>query len=388
VPELTSGEAVVDLAAIALNTGVVCSRTRSTVMAVVKANGFGHGAVAVARTALAHGARWLGVATPGEALALRGAGISAPILCWLYHPSANLRASVEAGVHLSVASVGQLRAVRHGAVSAARTARIHLKIDTGLGRGGAPADGWTELVRLARRYERAGLVTVHGLWSHLADADDPVGELVPRQIARFEVAVATAEHAGLRPAMLHLANSAAALHRPETHLDMVRFGIGLYGVEPIPTRPTGLRPAMTLRAPIVLAKPVVAGVGVSYHHDYVTRTPTTLGLVPVGYADGLPRAAAGRAQVWVDGRRRPVAGRIAMDQFVVDLGNPETAAEEVVLFGPGDWGEPTVTEWATWAGTIPHEVLTGIGARVRRRCVGHRSVDVASVDVKEGTRAC
>ncbi|QYN33217.1 alanine racemase [Pseudonocardia sp. DSM 110487] len=382
MPELTSGEAEVDVAAIAINTGVACSRTRSTVMAVVKANGFGHGAVAVARTALAHGAGWLGVATTGEALALRAAGIGGPILCWLYHPSADLRATVAAGVHLSVASVGQLRAVRHGAVSAARTARIHLKIDTGLSRGGASADGWADLVRTARRYERAGLVTVHGLWSHLADADDPAGARVPSQLARFEAAVATAERAGLRPAVLHMANSAAALHRPETHLDMVRFGIGLYGVEPVPGQPAGLRPAMTLRAPIVLAKPVAAGVGVSYHHDYVTGAPTTLGLVPVGYADGLPRAAAGQAQVWVDGRRRPVAGRIAMDQFVVDLGS-EDDADHVVIFGPGDWGEPTVTEWAGWAGTIPHEVLTGIGARVRRRCVGHRSVEL-----KEGIRAC
>lgn len=370
--------ATVDLDAIACNAAVVASRTRSAVMAVVKADGFGHGAAATARTALAASAQWLGVASPSEALALRAEGLTAPVLSWLYHPADDLRPSVEAGIDLSVASPPQLTAVASAATVVGRRARIHLKIDTGLCRGGATAAEWPTLVRLAREQERAGSVTVHGLWSHLVDADDPAGAEVPRQVAAFEAACAVAERAGLRPSLRHLANSAAALHRPETHFDLVRFGIGLYGVEPMPATTTGLRPAMTLTAPVVLRKRVPAGSGVSYHHRYVTRRPSTLALVALGYADGVPRSASGRAQVWVDGDRYPVAGRIAMDQFVVDLGDADPSGDDVVLFGPGDRGEPTVAEWADWAGTIAHEILTGVGGRVVRRWVGASSTTAAT----------
>lgn len=225
---------------------------------------------------------------------------------------------------------------------------------------------------LARRLELADRVRVRGLWTHLIDADTAEAAAVPGQMAAFTVAVAEAERAGLRPSLLHAANSGATLHRPETHLDMVRFGIGLYGAEPLPTRPAGLRPAMTLEAPIVLTKHVPAGTGVSYQHDYHTSGATTLALVSLGYADGVPRAASGKAEVWIGGRRHRVAGRIAMDQFVVDLGRTRPTTESAVIFGPGDRGEPTVAEWAAWAGTIPHEIMTGIGQRVARRRIGGR----------------
>jgi alanine racemase len=374
------GRATVDLDAIAWNLALTRSRTSSAIMAVVKADAFGHGAAAVARTAVRNGAAWLGVATPAEALELRAAGITAPVLVWIYHPGTDLHHLVAADVDVSVASPAHLHAVARAAAVAGRPAQVHLKIDTGLSRSGATAGGWPALTALARRLERADRIRVRGLWTHLVDADTVDAAAVPGQMAAFTAAVAEATRAGLRPSLLHAANSGAALHRPDTHLDLVRCGIGLYGVEPLPERPVGLRPAMTLEAPIVLTKRVPAGTGVSYHHDYVTASPTTLALVSLGYADGVPRAASGRAHVWIDGRRCRVAGRIAMDQFVVDVGGTEPGSGSAVIFGPGAHGEPTVAEWAAWAGTIPHEIMTGIGRRVARHSIGGCVRDTESTE--------
>ena len=361
-----TAEAIVDLAAIATNTKIVRSRTAAAVMAVVKADAFGHGVVPVARAALEGGASWLGVVWPGEAVALRAAGITAPVLAWLYPPAAELRSAIAAEVDLAASTAQQLTGI--AAAADDRPARVHLKVDTGLARSGAAADDWPALVAAARRYERAGLIEVVAVWSHLADTDDPA--LVAVQTARLAAAVDIATAAGLRPRLRHLANSAGALHHPGSHLDLVRIGIALYGCEPAPRQPVGLRPAMTLRAPVVSVKRVPAGTGVSYRHEYVTATETRLALVPVGYADGIPRAAAGSAQVWTGTARRPVAGVVAMDQLVVDIGPDGPEPEEIVLFGPGDDGEPTVAEWARWADTIPHELLCRVGARVERRHVG------------------
>ena len=359
-------EAIVDLAAIATNTKIVRSRTAGAVMAVVKADAFGHGGVPVARAALDGGATWLGVAWPGEAVALRAAGITAPILAWLFPPATELSSAVAAGVDLAASTGEQLAGI--AAASGDRPARVHLKVDTGMARSGAASDDWPALVAAARRYERAGRTEVTAVWSHLADTDDPA--LVAAQTALLAEAMDVATAAGLRPRWRHLANSAAALHHPGTHLDLVRVGIALYGCEPDPPQPVGLRPAMTLRAPVVAVKRVPAGTGVSYRHQYVTSTDTRLALVPVGYADGIPRVAAGSAQVWTGTERRPVAGVISMDQLVVDIGPDGPEPEEIVLFGPGDDGEPTVAEWAEWADTIPHELLCRVGARVERRHVG------------------
>ncbi|WP_354637942.1 alanine racemase [Kitasatospora camelliae] len=360
-------EAVVDLAAIAGNTRLLAAHARGAVMAVVKADGFGHGAVPVARTALAHGASWLGVTSTAEALALRAAGITAPVLSWLHLPDEDFVPALRAGVDLAVPSPSHLAGIAAAADRARVTARVHLKVDTGLRRNGvAPAD-WPAVVEQARALERRGLLTVHGLWSHLVHADG-TGPETALQVAAFERAAAVARRAGLRPALLHLANSGACLTAPRTHYDLVRVGLGLYGVEPVPGRDHGLRPAMTLRARAVAARPVAAGEGVSYGHEYTAARDGTLLLVPLGFADGVPRAAAGRARMWVAGSRRPVAGRIAMDQCVLDAGaHPVGPGEEVLVFGPGDHGEPTVADWARWAGTNPHEVLTGIGPRVPRR---------------------
>jgi alanine racemase len=359
-------EAVVDLAAVAHNTRVLAGRAGTALMAVVKADAFGHGVVPVARTALAHGASWLGVTSSAEAARLREAGITAPMLSWLHLADQDFGASILSGVDLGVSSPEHLRAVADSARGVATTAQVHLKIDTGLARNGSTSAEWPSLVGAARRCEDEGTVRVRGIWSHLASAEDPASALA--QIQRFESALAVATKLGLRPPLRHLANSAAALGVPESRYDLVRAGIGLYGVEPVPGRNFGLRAAMTLRARAVMVKRVPLGTGVSYRHEYATTRETTLLLVPLGFADGVPGQIAGRGEVWFRGTRCPIAGRVAMDQLVVDIGDtPAAIGDEVVLFGPGDDGEPTVTEWARWAGTSPHEILTGIGQRVPRR---------------------
>lgn len=353
--------AVIDLAAIEHNAALLLrAASGAALMAVVKANGFGHGSVEVARAALAGGATWLGVTSWAEARELRDAGIRAPILMWLYGPDD----VPEIGdADISVSSVSALEAVaRRG-----RSAFVHLKADTGLSRGGATAAEWPHLLTVAAKLQKAGFITVRGIWSHLANAEDPADPALRRQLIAFGHARSQAVTAGFPRALTHLANSAAAFQLPEARFDLVRAGIALYGVEPVPGRVFGLRPAMTLDSTVILTKRVGPGTGVSYGHDYVVERETTLALVPAGYADGVPRRVAGRAEVLIHGRRRPIVGRIAMDQIVVDAGDlPVQAGDRVVLFGPGDAGEPTVTEWAAWAETNPHEILTGIGPRVRR----------------------
>jgi alanine racemase len=357
--------AVVHLDAVAHNTALFAAATKAAVMAVVKADGFGHGAVRVARTALASGATWLGVTTCAEALQLRASGITAPILSWLHSPLEDFGPALLANVDLSVSAREQLRAVAASAARLGMTAEVHLKVDTGLHRNGARPEEWRALVRLAHDLETTRHVRVRGVWSHLVSGPD--AGMTHLQVKHFDEAVRVARGAGLRPEIRHLANSAATLGAPRTHYELVRPGIGLYGVEPDPRRVFGLRGAMTLRARLILVKRVPAGSGVSYEHDYVTDRDTTLALVPLGYADGLPHAAGRHAEVSIAGRRVPVAGRIAMDQLVVDVGDATPRiGDEVVVFGPGTEGEPTVADWARWANTVPHEIITGIGPRVAR----------------------
>ncbi|WP_239090946.1 alanine racemase [Asanoa iriomotensis] len=366
-------EAVVDLDAVAANVRTIAAVTRTDLMAVVKADGFGHGAVPVARAALAAGATWLGVTSSAEALALRDSGVGAPILSWLHRPDEDFGPLLAAGVDVAVSTLPHLRAVAAAAAAATSggPAMVQLKVDTGLSRNGARhGSDWADLVALARAHEMAGSIRVRGVWSHLADADQPGSPLVRRQVSAFRTAVRVARAGGLDPVLLHLANSGAALTAPATRFDICRVGLALYGVDPGGGRDIGLRPAMTLRSSVVNLKQVPAGTGVSYGPDHVTAEPTTLALVPVGFADGLPRNAEGRAEVWVGGARCPIVGRIAMDQCVVDVGDrPVRLGDPVTVFGPGP-DEPTVTEWARWAGTNPNDVLTGIGARVARRYQG------------------
>ncbi|ONI73389.1 alanine racemase [Actinosynnema sp. ALI-1.44] len=353
-------ETVVDLDSLRHNVALLADRAQVPVMAVVKADGYGHGAVPVAKAALEAGATWIGAASPAEAVDLRKAGVEAPILAWLHAPDEDLSDAIAAGVDLGVSSVAELRATEG--------ARIHLKIDTGLNRNGCSAEEWPDLVQAARDHD------VHGIWSHLASADELGNPSIDLQAKRFDHAYEIARAAGHTP-IRHIANSAAALTRPDLAYDMVRVGIAMYGLNPVP-RHEDLRPVMTFRSSVVSTKLTRAGEGVSYGHTWIAERDTTLALVPVGYADGVPRGLSGRFEVFLAGRRRPVVGRVCMDQIVVDCGDnrgddPVNPGDEVILFGPGAHGEPTAREWADKLGTIDYEIVTNMyRPRVRRRYVG------------------
>ncbi|GIL26808.1 alanine racemase [Actinocatenispora comari] len=371
---MQQAEAVIDLDAITSNVSHLAGLTSAEVMAVVKADGYGHGAVPAARAALRGGASWLGVATLTEAYQLRDAGITAPVLAWLIAPGTPVDAAVRRDVDLSCATLGGVAAAAAAGRAAGRPARVHLKIDTGLSRGGSTADGWPELVTAAAKAQADGEVQVVGVWSHLACADEPGHPSVDRQLAAYHDALGVAERAGLRPTHRHLANSAGLLTRPDTHFDLVRPGIACYGLSPVRGWPSAaaLRPAMTVRARVLISKRVPAGAGVSYGHTYRTERPSNLAVVPLGYADGVFRAASNAGQVWLAGARRGIAGRVCMDQFVVDVGDDPVADGDVaVLFGPGDGGEPTADDWADVVGTISYEVVCRLGiSRAVRRYVG------------------
>ncbi|SFT47564.1 alanine racemase [Actinopolyspora lacussalsi subsp. righensis] len=355
----------IDLAAVAANTRRFVRQARGEVMAVVKADGFGHGLHAMVRTALASGATWLGTTSITEALAVRATGVDAPVLSWLNPVDADVTTACRHRVDLAVPSENHLAAVVEAAAWSGYRARVHLQLDTGMARDGAAPDEWADLMTTARRAEIAGHITVVGVMGHLARADEPGHPANTTGLRVMLSGVGTAEQAGLRPSTRHLAATAATLTEPETHLDLVRIGAGLVGIDP--SESTRLRSALRFTAPVVQVRRVPAETGIGYGHTHVTDRATNLALLPVGYADGLRRDASEGAWVLVAGRRCPVAGVISMDQVVVDLGDdPVQPGTEAVVFGPGDDGEPTVYDWAHWAGTIPHEIVTGIGHRIRR----------------------
>lgn len=371
-------EVLVDLDAIRHNVALLAERAAASgahTLAVVKADGYGHGAVGVSAAALQAGATWLGVCSVAEATELRAAGVTAPVLAWLHAPDEDYTPAVAADVDIGVYSARQLGAVTRAAATADRPARVHLKVDTGLSVSGATRADWAGLVDAAARAAADGTAEVVAVWSHLAHADDPGHPTIDAQAGRFAEAYQLARAKGLRP-LRHLANSAATLTRPDLHLDLVRPGIAVYGLSPVDGTGFGLRPAMTLRSWVSLVKRVPAGEGVSYGHVWTTPRDTTLALVPVGYADGVPRVLTGRLDVLLAGRRRPVVGRVRMDQVMVDCGDdPVAEGDEAVFFGPGDRGEPTAAEWAEKLGTIHYEVVAGmVRPRLTRTVTGLRPV--------------
>jgi alanine racemase len=370
-------EARIDLDAVRHNISAMRARVGdAAVMAVVKADAYGHGMVACARAARAAGATWLGTAIPAEALELRRAGVDGRILTWLFTPGDPYEELLRADVDISVSARWALAEVVAAARAAGRPARVHLKADTGLGRNGCTARDWPALVDAALKAQADGHVEVVGLWSHFACADEPEHPSVAAQLTAFHDALEHARERGVTPEVRHIANSPAALLLPQARFDLVRSGLATYGISPVPdlgdAAHFGLRPVMTLTARLAGVKRVEAGHGVSYGHTWTADRETTLGLVPLGYADGVPRHASGAGPVLVGGRRRTAVGRVAMDQFVVDLGPGTDAApgDEVVLFGPGTGGEPTPEDWARACGTIAYEIVTRVGARVPRRYVG------------------
>ncbi|WP_353816055.1 alanine racemase [Agromyces sp. SYSU T00266] len=366
-------EAVVDLDAVRQNVATIAAAVApARVMAVVKADAYGHGAAHVARAALAGGADRLGVADLDEALALRDAGIEAPVLAWLHDPAARFDAAIAHDIDLGASSLAQLEAMADAAAAVGRTANVHLKLDTGLSRNGILAADWDDVVARAATLEAESRVRVAGVFSHLANTSTDEDAA---QLAAFLDGVAAAERAGLSPEIRHLASTAAALRMPEARLDMVRIGIGVYGVPPFGDGTTaaelGLTPVMTLRGRIAAVRRVEPGTGASYGHTWRASRPTTLALVPLGYADGVPRQASGRAEVLIHGVRHRIAGRIAMDQFLVDVGEAEVAVgDEVVLFGDPAVGAPSADDWGDAADTIGYEIVTRVGPRVPRTHVG------------------
>ncbi|MGP9538916.1 alanine racemase [Brachybacterium sp. AOP43-C2-M15] len=378
-PRHVPNMAVIDPSAITENTRAMGTllEEHTALMAVVKADGYGHGMLTAARAAIEGGATWLGVAHPASALALARAGLDAQILTWLYEPHTARTVLPEvlgSGVDVAVGSPEMLELVSEAARQADRRARVHLKIDTGMGRGGVLP--W-QIREIGAAMREDDFIQVTAAWTHLTSADDPEDPATDQQVELFDSACeALADEVGPIP-LQHIANSAATLTRPDLHRDIVRPGIALYGYPPVPTD-VPLRPAMTLTSRLALVKELPEGHSIGYGRIRTTERPTRVGLVPMGYADGLHRVASDQVDVLVrtdsGDRLAPQVGRISMDQIVIDLGPDSTAVagDQVYLFGdaggaPNDPPAATADHWARAGGTIPYEVLTSVSGRVTRK---------------------
>jgi alanine racemase len=364
-------EAAVDLGAIEHNVRVLREHAGpAQVMAVVKADGYGHGATRVARAALAAGAAELGVATVNEALALRADGITAPVLAWLHPPGLDFAPALLADVEIAVSSVRQLDELLDAVRRTGRTATVTVKVDTGLNRNGVAPALYPAMLTALRQAVAEHAIRLRGLMSHMVYADQPDNSINDVQAQRFSEMLAQARDQGVRFEIAHLSNSSATMSRPDLAFDLVRPGIAVYGLSPVPQLgDMGLIPAMTVKCAVALVKSIRAGEGVSYGHTWIAERDTTVALMPIGYADGVFRSLGGRLDVLINGRRRPGVGRICMDQFLVDLGPGQidvAEGDEAILFGPGSRGEPTAQDWADLLGTIHYEVVTSPRGRITR----------------------
>ncbi|WP_244303294.1 alanine racemase [Leucobacter coleopterorum] len=362
--------AEISLPAIRHNVARIREITGGSVIVVVKADGYGHGAAIAAGAALEGGATMIATADLEEALSLREQGIVGPILCWLHGVHTDFAAAVAADIEIGVSHSRHLEAVAAAATAQGKVATVQFKIDTGLSRNGAAPEEWQPLFRRAAELVSAGVLRVRGIFSHLANAG---AENDRTQATRFDAAVELLRAAGIDPEMIHLAASAATLRSPHLHYNTVRVGVAAFGLSPFADTTSaqlGLVPAMTLRSEIVALRGVPAGTGVSYGFNHICETATTLALVPIGYADGMPRALNGAgAWVTIAGEHRPIVGRIGMDQFIVDVGplaGRLQLGDPVVLFGDPELGNPPVEIWAGLMRTINYEIIVGIGTRVHR----------------------
>jgi alanine racemase len=364
-------EAVVDLGAIQHNVRVLREHAgNAQVMAVVKADGYGHGASRVAYAAVAAGAAELGVATVDEALALRADGIAEPVLAWLHPPGFDFGPALMGDVEIAVSSVRQLEELLDAVHRTSTRATVTVKVDTGLNRNGVPPADYPAMLTALRQAVADEKIRLRGLMSHLVFADAPEESINDVQAQRFREMLAYAREEKVDFEVAHLSNSSATMARPDLTFDLVRPGIAVYGLSPVPQLgDMGLIPAMTVKCPVALVKSISAGDGVSYGHTWIAPRDTNLALLGIGYADGVFRALGGRLEVLINGRRRPSVGRVCMDQFLVDLGpgQPDVAeGDEAILFGPGSHGESTAQDWADLVGTIHYEVVTSVRGRISR----------------------
>ena len=369
---MNRASAEVNLLAIADNLKLIKSKTDAQVLAVVKADAYGHGLIPVGKAAADAGADWLGTALLEEGIALRKSGIKIPIISWLTPLGEDFKSAIDLDIDLSISSVELLNEVITAAKSINKISRVHIEVDTGMSRGGV-GDDWQIFLTELSKASKSKEIKVVGIWSHFARADEPDENMNKEQLATFEDRVKSLAMAGINPEFIHIANSAASLVNKSAHKNIIRWGIGLYGLSPDlnnlgDSKSLKLKPAMKLKAKLHLVKTVKAGMSVGYGGTAITKSDTKLGVVTLGYADGIPRNANNLAGVFAAGVRAPLIGRVSMDQFVVDLGINSLAktGDEVIVFGDGSGGEYTADEWAKASGTINYEIVTRIGSRVPR----------------------
>ena len=369
---MSRASAEINLSAIADNLKLIKGKTNTQVLAVVKADAYGHGLIQVGKAAEAAGANWLGTALLEEGIALRNSGIKVPIISWLTPLGENFKTAINLDIDLSISSIELLTEVIAAGKVVKKIPRVHIEVDTGMSRGGV-GDDWQLFLTELSKSVKANEINIIGIWSHFARADEPGQAMNQEQLNTFEDRIKSASDVGIKPEFIHIANSAAALTNNGAHKNIIRWGIGLYGLSPDinnlgDSKSLKLKPAMRLKAKLHLVKAVKAGVSVGYGGTAITKSDTKLGVVTLGYADGVPRNANNLAGVFVDGKRAPLIGRVSMDQFVVDLGINSSAktGDEVIVFGDGSSGEYTADEWAKASGTINYEIVTRIGSRVPR----------------------
>ena len=369
---MSRASAEISLLAIADNLKLIKSKTNAQVLAVVKAEAYGHGLIQVGKAAENVGADWLGTALLEEGITLRNSGIKIPIISWLTPLGEDFKAAINLDIDLSISSTELLNEIVLAGKSVKKIPRIHVEVDTGMSRGGV-GDDWQLFLNELSKAVAANEINIIGIWSHFARADEPEEVMNKEQLAVFEDRIKSASAAGIKAEFIHISNSAASLTNKSAHKNIIRWGIGLYGLSPDlnnlgDSKSLNLKPAMRLKAKLHLVKAVKAGVSVGYGGTAITKNDTKLGVVTLGYADGIPRNANNLAGVFVAGKRAPLIGRVSMDQFVVDLGSNSLAktGDEVIVFGDGLGGEYTVDEWAKASGTINYEIVTRIGSRVPR----------------------
>ena len=369
---MSRASAEINLSAIADNLKLIKGKTNAQVLAVVKADAYGHGLIQVGKAAEAAGANWLGTALLEEGIALRNNGIKVPIISWLTPLGEDFKTAINLDIDLSISSIELLTEVISAGKVVKKIPRVHIEVDTGMSRGGV-GDDWQLFLTELSKAVKANEINIIGIWSHFARADEPGQAMNQEQLNTFEDRIKSASDVGIKPEFIHIANSAAALTNNGAHKNIIRWGIGLYGLSPDinnlgDSKSLKLKPAMRLKAKLHLVKAVKAGVSVGYGGTAVTKSDTKLGVVTLGYADGIPRNANNLAGVFVAGKRAPLIGRVSMDQFVVDLGISSLAktGDEVIVFGDGGGGEYTIDEWAKASSTINYEIVTRIGPRVPR----------------------